>query len=201
MKDIDRQYAEVTLANASDDTDCVMASTPFKLFSSIELLVGGKSIFTIRDKDLLEAYLFNHDLHEMTRREASTAVDPATFAVDTGYGTIAYGESRTWRIPFNLILDQAGIPRCLIKQKVQVRFNSQNLSNLLASGSAADLTCTNFRLFVRELDANEGKLNELAKKSLDWRVVIPKHDEGDLALTSGSTHKYKCTNFDEGDLY
>jgi hypothetical protein len=191
-------YAEITLANASDDTNVVLGAPPCFLFSRVEVRCGSKILETVRDVELFNHETIYKDYFHLQRMENSTAIDPTTFGVDTTLGTVVAEGSKTYRIPIRCLLN--GLPISIVNDQITVRFYSQNVANVIASGTASDITCTGFKLFIRELDTDDNVLRQLASKSLDWRYLAPKHEETNIVLTSGSTSTYICNNFDDSDL-
>lgn len=206
MQWYDKAYAEVTLVNGggSGDGDAVLACGPCFLFSRVEVRVNGDIKQTVRDVELKLDHLMYNDKHHLERFEASTGYDPTSFVVDTTYGTIADASgTKTYRIPVSTFLDKCGIPIMLCKDQIVIRFYSQNIANILTSGSAAvaaSVTCTSFKLYVRELEGDETKLNKLKGKNIDWRFVDVIHEQASIALSSGSTTRYITNNFSENDL-
>lgn len=206
MQYIDSKYFEVTLTNggAENDGDAVLACGPCFLFSRIEVRVNGDILQTKRDVEVKLDHLMYHDKHYLERHEASSGYDPTSFVVDTTYGTIADNSgTKTYRVKFSTFLDQCGIPIRLCKDQIVLRFYSQNLANILTSGSASiagNVTCTSFKLYMREIEGDEKKLMKLGQKPLDWRFLDVKHEQANVALTSGATTRYITNNFDETDL-
>lgn len=199
LKYLDRMYFEITLANGSSDTNCVFASAPCNLISRCEVRNNGNIKDTRIDRDSFLNHVLYKDIHELQRQEVNSAIDPTSYALDTTYGTVAFGGSRTWRISLKCVLN--GLPVSIINEQVVVRCYSQNVSNLLASGTASDLTCSSFKLYIQELDCSDSKLKQLSMKNLDFRCVVPKHETFQLSLSSGSTASHTLTNFSESDLY
>jgi len=197
----DDEYLEITLANGSGTADCVFGASTFFLNSRIEVRVDGQIKQTLRDTTMFQDYLLYNDQFHFERHEAQTAVDPTSYGIDTTFGTVGFGATRTWRLPLKTFLSQCGIPISACNNNITIRVYSNNVANLLASGTGSDLTCTSLRLFVREVKTNSSKLRQLTSKNLDWKFLDSVVEEPSLALTNGSTTKYVTNNFDNSDLY
>jgi hypothetical protein len=197
----DDEYLEITLANSSSTAACVFGAPVFFLNSRIEVRVDGQIKQTLRDTTMYQDYLLYNDQFHFDMHEAQTAVSNTTYGIDTTFGTVATEASRTWRIHLKTFLSQCGIPISSCDNNITIRVYSNNVTNLLASGTGSDLTCTSLRLFVREVKGNSSKLRQVASKNLDWRFLDSVVEEPSLTLTSGSTTKYVTNNFDNSDLY
>ena len=197
---LDKLYAQITLANASADTDYVFASLISDLIARMEVRAGSKILETITALNTLLDQVVYRDSWEIEKFTPSNDVSKSTFAPASTYNTVAFGTSRTYRIPLRCFLNALGIPLVLLKNQIVLRFYSQYIDNLKTSGTTSDMTCTEFKLYTRELKCSDSKIAKLGMKHLDYRYVMPTLEQASIALTSGSTAKYITNNFDQNDL-
>ena len=198
---IKNHYWKLTLANGSADTDVVIGSLVQDLFRSIQLRQGDRDVGPeITPDDLwLDSIIYMSE-DELINDEINTGLDPVTYQADATINTVPDGESKTYYIRFNSILSRCPFPVASLKGDVYFRVKPENIANLVASGTASDISVTRLELKVVDIRDDPLAIQHITSAHLDARYLRRKKQEWTIDLTSGVKTKKELTNFLGGDL-
>lgn len=184
---------ELKNTDACDDS---FDSLPHNLFTHYEVRKASEVIQTVTDLEQTMHTVIYRDPWEHERHQLSTWYDASAHGVDSTT-VLPAGQKVRVRVRIYCNLTACGIPVAVCKDQLSIRFYSQVASNVLATG---DIELTNFQVLAHEIRGDLATLRSVCSPNVDWRFLDHKHQEKDIALTSGQTAEFQLTNFSEADL-